>query len=77
MTMRRQWERSPAQYLATSSLTTAAAFYINDEVLNHSTMNDGVYAARRPMWIMINLAVGYVTKNVSGLTKTKFFVHEY
>lgn len=66
---------SPAQYLDTSSLTTAAAFYINDEVL---TINDDdtIYSSAATDVNNDNLAVGYVTKSVNALTKTKFFVHD-
>lgn len=66
---------SPAQYLATSSLTTAAAFYINDNVLTIN-YDDAVYSSAATDVNNDNLAVGYVTKTVSGLTKTKFFVHD-
>jgi hypothetical protein len=66
---------SPAQYLNTSSLTTAAAFYKNDQVFTINQDND-LYASVATDINNDNLAVGYVTKNVNGLTKTKFFVHD-
>jgi hypothetical protein len=66
--------QSPDFYQDTSSLTTAAAFYIDDEV---STINEDedVFSSTAIDINNNNVVVGYVTKSINGVTRKKFFVH--
>ncbi|MGO4890851.1 DUF3466 family protein [Flavobacterium sp. W21_SRS_FM6] len=66
---------SPAFYADTGSLTTAAAFYFNDEVLTINPDDENFSSVATDV-NNDNVAVGYATKSISGLTKTKFFVHD-
>ncbi|MFT2090229.1 DUF3466 family protein [Paraglaciecola sp. 2405UD69-4] len=66
---------SPSYYQDTSSLTTAAAIYIGDEV---TTINydEDVYSSIAYDINNDNLVVGNITKDVNGNTRTKFFLHD-
>ncbi|WP_158972721.1 DUF3466 family protein [Paraglaciecola sp. L3A3] len=66
---------SPAFYLNTTSLTTAAAIYIDDQV---TTINqdEEVFASTATDINNNNLMVGTITKRVAGITRQKFFVHD-
>ncbi|MEP2652752.1 MAG: DUF3466 family protein, partial [Paraglaciecola sp.] len=66
---------SPSYYQDTTSLTTAAAIYIGDEV---TTINydEDVYTSTAYDINNDNLVVGNISKDVNGTTRTKFFVHD-
>lgn len=65
---------SPSYYQYSTTLTTAAAIYIGDEV---STINENedVYTSTASDINNDGLVVGYITKDVNGTTRSKFFVH--
>ncbi|NCP63069.1 MAG: DUF3466 family protein [Paraglaciecola sp.] len=66
---------SPALYQDTEFLTTAAAIYIDDQV---STINpdDELRASTATDINNHDIVVGYGTKQVNGVTRRKFFVHD-
>lgn len=66
---------SPDFYQDTTSLTVAAAFYVDDSV---STINedDDVFSSTAIDINNNNLVVGSVTKSINGVTRRKFFVHD-
>lgn len=66
---------SPSYYQNTTSLTTAAAIYIGDEVTTINEDED-VYTSTASDISNDNFVVGYITKDVNGTTRTKFFVHD-
>jgi hypothetical protein len=67
--------QSPAYYQQTTSLTSAAAIYVNGKV---QTINqdDEVYASTAIDINNDNLVVGYASKSVNGSAVNKFFVHD-
>ena len=67
--------QSPAFYLDSSALTTAAAIYLNDEVRSINTSED-VYTSTAKDINNNNLVVGYANKLVNGSAINKFFVHD-
>jgi hypothetical protein len=66
---------SPSYYQDTTSITTAAAIYIGDEVTTINEDED-VYTSTASDINNDGLVVGYITKDVNGTTRNKFFVHD-
>ncbi|GAB2674508.1 DUF3466 family protein [Aliiglaciecola aliphaticivorans] len=66
---------SPAYYLDGTTITTAAAIYIDDEA---STINEDeyVYSSTATAINNDNIVVGYASKLVNGSLVNKFFVHD-
>ncbi|GAC21155.1 DUF3466 family protein [Paraglaciecola arctica] len=66
---------SPSYYQDTTTLTTAAAIYIGDQVTTINEDED-VYTSTASDINNDGLVVGYITKDVNGTTRNKFFVHD-
>ncbi|MDU0353239.1 DUF3466 family protein [Paraglaciecola aquimarina] len=66
---------SPAFYQNTTSLTTAAAIYIDDQVTTIN-LDEEALASKATDINNNNIMVGSTTKRVLGVTRTKFFVHD-
>jgi hypothetical protein len=66
---------SPSYYLDTDSITTAAAIYINDEVLSIN-QDVEVYTSTATDINNDNIVVGHVTKSLNGSTRSKFYIHD-
>ncbi|MEP4889095.1 MAG: DUF3466 family protein [Aliiglaciecola sp.] len=66
---------SPGYYFDTTTVTTSAAIYIDDEV---STINqdEEVYSSTATAINNDNIVVGYASKLVNGSLVNKFFVHD-
>ena len=66
---------SPSYYQGTTSLTTAAAIYVGDEVFTINEDED-VYSSTASDINNDDLVVGHIIKSVNGSTRTKFFLHD-
>ncbi|MFT6898878.1 MAG: hypothetical protein ACJA13_003305 [Paraglaciecola sp.] len=66
---------SPDFYQDSTSLTIAAAFYVDDTVTTINQDED-VFSSTAIDINNNNLVTGYVTKSVNGVTRNKFFVHD-
>lgn len=67
--------QSPNYYQDTSSLTTAAAIYINGKVMTINA-DDEVYSSTAKDINNDNLVVGYASRNIDGSSVNRFFVHD-
>ncbi|WP_416306943.1 DUF3466 family protein [Neptunicella sp. SCSIO 80796] len=72
--------QSPAFYQDSTSLTTAAAIYLNNKVLTiNQDDEDEVNVMLSSTATDINndnIVVGYATRSIAGTARTKFFVHD-